>query len=277
MKASQKTGLERLGVVSGLGVRADPTVGCSVLPLPPSFPRPQSAFRLFPVRFVFPLDVFATSFIVSKGNTMHIEPGTLNAAKILAANAAAAGLLGSQSIHLLRKPQLALRTLLAAAFFTLFMQAFHLPVGPSELHFVGAMPIYLTLGFLPTLFGFGLGLLLQGLLFVPTDLLHLGVNTLSLAVPLCLVHAAFGKQLANLSVATVLKLDAAYYSGVTLMVGFWLSLGEVATPLAAWGAFAASYAAVVIAEPLFTLAVIKGLARWRDSAAVRYCFDIRAA
>lgn len=208
---------------------------------------------------------------------MHIEPGYLNTAKILAANAAAAGLLGSQAVHLVRKPQLVLRTLLAAAFFTLFMQAFHLPVGPSELHFVGAMPMYLTLGFLPTLFGFGLGLLLQGLLFVPTDLLHLGVNTLSLAVPLCLVHAAFGKQLTNLSVVTVLKLDAAYYSGVTLMVGFWLSLGEVPTPLSAWAAFAVSYAAVVVAEPLFTLALVKGLARWRESAAVRYCFDIHTA
>lgn len=208
---------------------------------------------------------------------MHIEPGYLNAAKILAANLTAASLLGSQAFLLVKKPQLILRTLLATVFFTLFMQAFHMPVGPSELHFIGAMPIYLTLGFVPTVIGFGLGLLGQALLFEPADLLHLGVNTLSLALPLCAVHLAFGKKLATLDIQTILKLDAAYYSGVTLMVGFWLALGEVATPLAAWLAFAAAYASVVIAEPLLTWGIVKGLARYRNNAALRYCFELRAA
>lgn len=208
---------------------------------------------------------------------MHIEPGYINAAKIVVANTAAIGLLGSQSIQLVKQPKLIVRTLLAAILFTAFMQSFHVPVGPSELHFLGAMPIYLTLGFVPTLIGFGLGLLLQGLLFTPTDLLHLGVNTLSLALPLCLVHAAFGKRLATLDMKTIVKLDAAYYSGVTLMVGFWLAVGEVATPLAAWAAFAVSYGSIAIAEPLLTYAVVKGLARWRNNAAVRYCFTLHAA
>lgn len=223
---------------------------------------------------MFSPGVFATSFNVTKGNIMHIEPGYINAAKILAANIAAASLLGSQAVQLVKKPQLILRTLLAAVFFTLFMQSFHMQVGPSELHFVGAMPIYLLLGFVPALLGFGLGLLLQGMLFMPTDLMHLG--TLSLAVPLCLVHAAFGKQLADLDIKTILKLDAAYYSGVTLMVGFWLAISEVATPLTAWAAFAVSYASIVIAEPLFTYAIVKGLSRWKDNAAVRYCFNLHA-
>lgn len=208
---------------------------------------------------------------------MHIEPGYINAAKIAAANTAAIALLGSQSLQFFKQPPLIIRTLLAAMLFTAFMQAFHMPVGPSELHFLGAMPIYLTLGFVPTLIGFGLGLLVQGLLFTPTDLVHLGVNTLSLAVPLCLVHAAFGKKLATLDVKTIVKLDAVYYSGVTLMVGFWLAVGEVATPLTAWATFAASYASIIIAEPLLTYAIVKGLARWKDNAAVRYCFNLHAA
>lgn len=59
------------------------------------------------------------------------------------------------------------------------MQVWHLPIGPSELHMVGAMPIYLLLGFVPTLLGFGLGLLLQGLIFEPQDLAHLSINFLS--------------------------------------------------------------------------------------------------
>lgn len=208
---------------------------------------------------------------------MHIEPGFVSAAKIAVANTVAIGLLASQAKHFIRQPQLILRTLLAAAFFTVFMQAFHLPVGPSELHFLGAMPIYLTLGFIPALFGFGIGLLMQGLLFTPTDLMHLGVNTLSLALPLCLVHATLGKRLENLTPAAIFKLDAAFYSGVTLMVGFWLAIGEVATPLAAWATFAAAYGSIVIAEPIFTWVTIKALARVRDNSLVRHCFDLRLA
>jgi len=208
---------------------------------------------------------------------MHIEPGYVASAKIVAANAAAVALLGSQSVHLLKQPQLIVRTLIAGVLFTLFMQAFHLKVGPSELHFLGAMPIYLSLGFVPALFGFAIGLLAQGLIFEPTDLVHLGVNTLSLAVPLMLVHATFGQRLAKLDVRSILKLDAAYYSGVTLMVGFWLAIGEVATPFSAWLAFASSYAAIVMVEPIFTLLALQAIGRRQDSAAVRFCFAPQAA
>lgn len=211
---------------------------------------------------------------------MHIEPGYVASAKILAANLAAAALLGSQSIHLLKAPQLVVRSLIAGVLFLLFMQAFHLPVGPSELHFLGAMPLYLALGFVPALFGFAIGLLAQGLLFAPADLVHIGVNTLSLAVPLTLVHATLGKRLlaarARLDLRAVLKLDAAFYSGVTLMVGFWLAVGEVATPLSAWLAFASSYAAIVTVEPLLTLLVVAAIARGQHHAAVRFCFQPQA-
>jgi ABC-type Co2+ transport system permease subunit len=197
---------------------------------------------------------------------MHIEPGYVASAKILAANLAAAALLGSQSIHLLKAPQLVVRSLIAGVLFLLFMQAFHLPVR--------------GLGFVPALFGFAIGLLAQGLLFAPADLVHIGVNTLSLAVPLTLVHATLGKRLlaarARLDLRAVLKLDAAVYSGVTLMVGFWLAVGEVATPLSAWLAFASSYAAIVAVEPLLTLLVVAAIARGQHHAAVRFCFQPQA-
>lgn len=211
---------------------------------------------------------------------MHIEPGVLAQTKVLAANAAAAGLLLAHAPALLKRPTLVLRTLLAALFFSLFMQSFHMKVGPSELHFVGAMPIYLLLGYLPTLFGFTIGLLMQGLLFEPQDLVHLAVNTLSLAVPLAAVHHTLGKRLAATAVqgarvAAVLRLDAAYYAGVTAMVGFWLLVGEDATPLADWARFAASYLAVVACEPVFTVLIVKAVQRWRALPWARACFDER--
>lgn len=206
---------------------------------------------------------------------MHIEPGYVSAAKIALANTAALGLLGSQAIHLLRQPRLVVRALIAALAFCALMQAAHLRLGPAELHLLGAMPIYLTLGFAPALLGCGLGLLLQGLLFNPGDLAHLGVNTLSLAVPLAVVHAACGRKLKQVAVGTILKLDAAYYAGVTLMVGFWLALGEIATPAAAWANFAAAAAAVVLAETLLTRAALKAVRCGAARPAVRLCFDTR--
>lgn len=210
---------------------------------------------------------------------MHIEPGILSGAKIAAANLAATSLLAAQAPQLVRKPQLILRTLFAALFFSVFMQSFHAPAGPSELHFIGAMPIYLALGFVPTLLGFGLGLLLQGLIFEPSDLLQLGVNFLSLAVPLVALHASLGCKLgagAATEVRSVLKLDAVYYAGVAAMVGFWLSIGEVATPFAEWATFAAAYLPVVLIEPVLTVAVVKLLHAQAHRPLVRLCFAVPA-
>ncbi len=203
---------------------------------------------------------------------MHIEPGVLDAAKIASANVAALGALGASAWRLVRRPADLAKTLLAALFFSIFMQVWHMPVGPSELHLIGASAIYFTFGFLPTLFGFALGLALQGLMFEPQDLVHLGVNSLSLMVPLIAVHAAFGRRFfsgVETRWSSVLKFDAAYYAGVVAMVGFWLALGQEPTPLQSWARFAASYLPLVALEPLFTLAVLKGLKRFEGSAPVR--------
>jgi len=207
---------------------------------------------------------------------MHIEPGMLSSAKLAIAQVAAAGLLLAHLPPLLKRPTLLLRTLLAATFFSLFMQSFHMPVGPSELHFVGAMPIYLTLGFLPTLFGFALGLLAQGLLFEPQDLVHLSVNTLSLAVPLIVIHRTFGQRIGqSLTLRRVLTLDASYYGGLVLMVGFWLAVGEDATPLADWLRFVGAYVALVALEPVVTLTMLRAVHAVRTQRWARACFDER--
>ncbi len=207
---------------------------------------------------------------------MHIEPGILNQAKLLLAGVTAGGVLAVYARALIN-PLTLLRSVLAAGFFTLFMQVYHQPVGPSELHFVGAMAIYLTLGFVPTLFGFAAGLLLQGLLFDPADLINLAVNSLSLILPLIGVHHLRGKRLADARPTwqQIVKLDALYYAGVTSMVGFWLSIAEVATPFAAWLSFAASYLVIVAIEPLVTIAAVSLIARFRSQRWVQNCFAVR--
>ncbi|MBF0283809.1 MAG: energy-coupling factor ABC transporter permease [Magnetococcales bacterium] len=211
---------------------------------------------------------------------MHIEPGFIAPVKLVLANLGAVAILGRHLPGLLVSPILASRTLLAALFFSLFMQSFHLNVGPSELHFVGAMALYLTLGFTPTLFGFALGLLLQGLIFEPGDLPHLAVNSLSLVVPLIAVHHTLGKGLLegrrSLDWREIVRLDALYYAGVTTMVGFWLMIGEGETPFASWVAFAASYLGVVVLEPVVTMTAVRLLKQRQAHLLVDRCFSLRA-
>lgn len=206
---------------------------------------------------------------------MHIEPGILAAPKLVYANGAALVTLAAHVGGYLKRPGDIIRTALAALFFSVFMEMFHMPVGPSELHFVGASAVYFLFGFLPTLFGFAIGLALQGLLFEPQDLVHLGVNALSLMLPLIATHLAIGRHFyraddpTRIAWTSVVKFDAAYYAGVTAMVGFWLALGEEATPFADWAMFALAYLPLVFVEPLFTTAVLKLLANARDNRIVR--------
>lgn len=206
---------------------------------------------------------------------MHIEPGVLDASKIAYANAAAIATLGAFAPKLLVRPLDIAKTAAAAAFFSVFMEVFHMPVGPSELHFVGASAVYLTFGFLPTLFGFAIGLALQGLLFEHQDLVHLGVNSLSLMAPLIATHALIGRRFFAGATAveakwsTIVRFDALYYAGVVGMVGFWLALGREATPVADWGRFALSYLPLVLLEPVFTWGVLRLTKRFDSSAPVR--------
>ena len=197
---------------------------------------------------------------------MHIEIGILSPEKIAYASAAATALLGAHALGLLKSPAAWLRTALAAFFFSVLMQAWHVPVGPSELHLVGAMPIYL-------LFGFGVGLLMQALVFEPQDLAHLAINFLSLAVPLVTVHHTLGKKMQGINVANVLQLDAVYYAGVTLMVGFWLSISSDAAPVADWALFAASYVSLVAIEPLLTIGLVALVGHLRGSRWLAACID----
>lgn len=204
---------------------------------------------------------------------MHIEIGIITPEKLAYASAAATVLVAAHALPLLKSPTSWLRTALAAFFFSALMQTWHMPVGPSELHMVGAMPIYLMFGFIPTLFGFGIGLLIQAFVFEPQDLVHLAVNFLSLAVPLVTVHYSLGKKMQGLTISNVLKLDAVYYAGVTLMVGFWLFISNVPAPVADWAMFAVSYVSLVAIEPFLTIGLVLAVARLRSSKIAAACFD----
>ena len=213
---------------------------------------------------------------------MHIEPGVISPVKVMAANAAASGVFMYYARLIIKNPVLLMKGLLAAVFFSVFMQVYHMPAGPSELHFLGATAIYLVLGFVPTIIGFMAGLLLQGLFFEPTDLTHLAVNSLSLVLPLITAHFALGKRLFQniedkISFKKILKFDALFYAGVTTMVGFWLLMGEVQTSFAAWLTFTASYIVIVALEPAVSIILITVLKRKEGSSFVQKYFELTDA
>jgi ABC-type Co2+ transport system permease subunit len=210
-----------------------------------------------------------------KEMNMHIEPGIIDPLRVTAANAVALAVVATQLPALIRQPLNLVKAGLAAAVFSVLMQAWHLPVGPSELHLIGATTVYLLFGLAPSMVGFALGLLLQGSLFEPQDLVHLGVNSLSLMLPLVAVHETFGKRLFaagvadRFSFARVLRIDAVYYAGVSAMVGFWLMISNDGFALADWGRWALAYAPVFALEALITFTTVTVMKTWRNAGALQ--------
>lgn len=205
---------------------------------------------------------------------MHIEIGIIDPLRVTAANAVALAVVASQVPALIRAPLNIVKAGLAAVVFSALMQAWHLPVGPSELHLIGATTVYLLFGFAPAMAGFALGLLLQAVLFEPQDMVHLGVNALSLMLPMIAVHETFGKRLFaagaadRFTFARVLRIDAVYYAGVSAMVAFWLMISNDSFALVDWGRWALAYLPVFGLEALITFTTVTIMKTWRSNGAL---------
>jgi cobalt/nickel transport system permease protein len=206
---------------------------------------------------------------------MHIELGIIEPLRISGANLAATALVVSQLPALIKAPTLGVRALAVGAGVAVLMQSWHLAVGPSELHLIGATTAYLLAGLPAAIVGFALALLLQTLV-EPQDMYHIGVNCLSLGLPLLAVHYSFGKRLFDTAVgerftmARVLRLDAVYYAGVASMVAFWLMISGRAMPVADWATWAAAYLPVFAVEAMISFAVVWGLRQWRGGIYTRF-------
>jgi cobalt/nickel transport system permease protein len=192
---------------------------------------------------------------------MHIEIGIIDSARIVAANAAAAALVASQAPALLRSPGLLPRVAAVGVGVAVLMQSWHLAVGPSELHLIGATTAYLFAGLPATIIGFALALALQCIV-EPKDIAHLGVNMLSLGLPLLALHYSFGKRLFDatlderFSYARVIRLDVTYYAGVAAMVAFWLGVSNDPMPVRDWATWAVAYLPVFLVEATISFAAV---------------------
>lgn len=202
---------------------------------------------------------------------MHIEPGIVDGTKIVLsyATAAAAGGYATKLAVTSARGQgvasLAARTTAASVLVFSFFQIMpHFSVGVSEVHFIFGSTLFLIFGAAPAAFGLALGLLLQGLLFVPTDLPQYGMNLTTLLVPLFAINALAQRIIApntayvDLQYRQALSLSSAYQFGIVAWVAFWALYGRGfgAENLSAIATFAVSYALVIGVEPLVDLAVL---------------------
>ena len=200
---------------------------------------------------------------------MHIEPGLVTGAKLALGSVTAAGAaayMARACLDTLRADgtaALALRGGIATGLVLVFFELLpHHPVGVSEVHFILGSTLFLLFGAGPAAFGLALGLLMQGLLFAPTDLPQLGMNLTTLLVPLFAVRTLAGRIIApgtayvDLRYGQALALSTAYQGGVVTWVAFWAVWGQGASALGPVAGFGAAYMLVVLIEPLVDLAVL---------------------
>ena len=202
---------------------------------------------------------------------MHIEPGIVDGAKIVLSYATAATA-GAYAIKLAATTarergvvSLAVRAAATTALvFSFFEILPHFSVGVSEVHFIFGSTLFLLFGAAPAALGLALGLLLQGLFFVPSDLPQYGMNVTTLLVPLFAINALSERIIArdtayvDLRYGQALSLSSAYQAGIVAWVAFWALYGRGfgAENLASIATFAGSYALVIVVEPLVDLAVL---------------------
>ena len=202
---------------------------------------------------------------------MHIEPGVVDGAKMTLAVATAAGAAGysfklaAQDVARSNIASFAGRAALGTIGTFIFFEVLpHFPVGISEVHFILGTTLFLILGAAPAAFGLALGLMLQGMLFAPTDLPMYFVNLTTLLVPLFAVTAVANRYIpqdrayVDLAYSDVLKLSAMYQGGVISWVAFWAFYGQgfTAETFVAVGTFGAAYAAVILIEPIADLGAL---------------------
>lgn len=203
---------------------------------------------------------------------MHIEPGVVDAAKIVLSYGtavAAFGLAAKMAVDTVRKDggvgALAMRSVATTALvFSFFELLPHYPVGVSEVHFILGSTLFLIFGAGPAAIGLALGLLLQGLLLAPFDLPQYGMNVTTLLVPLWGVSLLAKRIIpadtpyVKVRYVQALALSTAYQGGIVAWVAFWAFYGSGfgAANIAAVTSFGAAYMLVIVLEPLADLAVL---------------------
>jgi ABC-type Co2+ transport system permease subunit len=206
---------------------------------------------------------------------MHIEPGVVDGAKMLLSVGTAtvcggaALALAADELRASRAPSFLLRAALAAVGTLVCFELLpHFVAGVSEVHLILGTTLLLLLGAGAAALGLVGGLLLQGLLFAPTDLPMFTVNATTLLCPLLavsvLARRAIRKPYVELGYRELLKLSALFQGGIVAWVAFWVLYGQGLAALGDLARFAGAYSGVLLLEPVVDVAVLataRGLRR----------------
>lgn len=218
---------------------------------------------------------------------MHIEPGVVAGAKLALSYATAVGSVGlaaKLAYDTIKNdggvPALAIRSLITTVLVFCFFEVLpHYPVGVSEVHFILGSTLFLIFGGGAAAIGLAFGLLLQGVLFAPSDLAQYGINLTTLLVPLwgmsllakkiIPAHTAYK----DVKYRQALALSTTYQGGIVAWVAFWALYGGGfgAENLAQVMSFGAAYMLVIVVEPVLdlgVLAIAKGFDRFQHSPAL---------
>jgi len=221
---------------------------------------------------------------------MHIEPGVVTGAKIMLSYATAAGglaITGKLALDAIRGDgglmRLAARSGAATALvFSFFQLLPHIPVGVSEVHLILGSTLLLVFGAGPTAIGLVMGLLLQGLFFVPSDFPQYGMNVTTMIGALGAVNLiakrviAPGTAYTDLAYGQVVRLSLAFQAVTVSWVAFWVLYGQGLSvqTLAGIGRFGAAYMSVILIEPVIDLTVL-ALAKHLKNGTLRGFFTRR--
>ncbi len=203
---------------------------------------------------------------------MHIEPGVVEGAKLFlgyGTGAASVALAVKMAVDSVRIEgglgrflgRSAVTTALVFSFFEILP---HVPVGVSEVHLILGSTLFLAFGAGPAAVGLVLGLLVQGMFFVPADLPQYGMNVTTLIGALFALTLIARRVIprhtpyVDLRYGQVLKMSLSFQAVTVSWVAFWVLWGQgisVAT-LAHIATFGAAYMSVILIEPLIDLGVL---------------------
>nr|WP_249804709.1 MULTISPECIES: energy-coupling factor ABC transporter permease [unclassified Bradyrhizobium] len=130
-----------------------------------------------------------------------------------------------EAIHERRALSFAVQAIAATGLvFTLFEFLPHFAVWASEVHLVLGSTLFLLFGAAPAALGLALGLLLQSVLFVPTDLPQYRMNVTTPLIPLFAIKALAKRLIPSkaayrdLQYSKALSLSTAYQSGIAVWI-----------------------------------------------------------
>ncbi len=180
------------------------------------------------------------------------------------------GLMATQLPALAKAPTGFVKAALAGLVFSVLMQMWHQPVGPSELHLIGATTVLPSLRLSGDAGRFWCRPDGATPVFEPQDLQHLGVNALTLGLPLIVLHIPFGKRLFDAAAGERFTLARCCASTPPIMPALppWSASGcssrTIPPRVTDWALWALAYLPVFMIEALITYGTVTLLRGRRD-------------